>query len=55
MSIPTIAATRVYIGGEEKQLSFETFPYTGLSKVNKIGPKNAISVLNLSSSIIYSV
>ncbi|XP_074039693.1 membrane-bound alkaline phosphatase-like [Leptinotarsa decemlineata] len=32
MSIPTIAATRVYIGGEEKQLSFEKFPYTGLSK-----------------------
>lgn len=33
MSIPTIAATRVYSGGEEKQLSFESFPYTGLSKV----------------------
>ncbi|KAJ8986184.1 hypothetical protein NQ317_005658 [Molorchus minor] len=32
MSIPTIAAARVYIGGEERQLSFEKFPYTGLSK-----------------------
>lgn len=32
MSIPTLAATRVYIGGEEKVLSFEKFPYTGLSK-----------------------
>ncbi|CAO1396413.1 unnamed protein product [Diamesa tonsa] len=31
MSIPTIAATRVYIG-EESQLSFEKFPYVGLSK-----------------------
>ncbi|KAJ3645658.1 hypothetical protein Zmor_023299 [Zophobas morio] len=32
MSIPTISAARVYVGGEEKQLSFDTFPYTGLSK-----------------------
>ncbi|CAO1408222.1 unnamed protein product [Diamesa hyperborea] len=31
MSIPTIAATRVYIG-EDSQLSFEKFPYVGLSK-----------------------
>lgn len=33
MSIPTLAATRVYMGGEKEQLSFEQFPYTGLSKV----------------------
>lgn len=33
MSIPTLAATRIYIGGEEKELSFEKFPYNGLSKV----------------------
>lgn len=33
MSIPTIAATRIYMGGEEKALSFEKFPYSGLSKV----------------------
>lgn len=32
MSIPTISATRVYMGGEEVSLSFEDFPYTGLSK-----------------------
>lgn len=32
MSMPTIAATRVYIGGEEKSLSFEKFPYTAMSK-----------------------
>lgn len=32
MSIPTLAATRMYMGGEEKVLSFEEFPYTGLSK-----------------------
>ncbi|XP_037944017.1 membrane-bound alkaline phosphatase [Teleopsis dalmanni] len=32
MSIPTITAARVYIGGEEKQFSFEKFPYIGLSK-----------------------
>ncbi|XP_023947365.1 membrane-bound alkaline phosphatase [Bicyclus anynana] len=38
MSIPTLAATRVYIGrkygrtGEELKLSFESFPFTGLAK-----------------------
>lgn len=35
MSIPTLAATRVYMGGEKEELSFEQFPYTGLSKVTK--------------------
>lgn len=40
MSIPTLAATRAYIGqkrnetGEEVNLAFELFPYTALSKVN---------------------
>lgn len=33
MSIPTLTATRVYMGGENSQLSFEQFPYSGLSKV----------------------
>lgn len=33
MSFPTIAATRMYMGGEEMELSFEKFPYTGFSKV----------------------
>lgn len=32
MSIPTITATRVLLGGEEKQLTFEKYPYVGLSK-----------------------
>lgn len=32
MSITTIAATRMLLGGEEVQLSFEKFPYTGLLK-----------------------
>ncbi|EDV93134.1 alkaline phosphatase [Drosophila grimshawi] len=32
MSIPTITAGRVYLGGEEKQFAFEQFPYVGLSK-----------------------
>lgn len=35
MSIPTQMATRVYMGGEEKVLSFEKFPYVGLSKVSQ--------------------
>ncbi|XP_030376232.1 alkaline phosphatase [Scaptodrosophila lebanonensis] len=32
MSIPTISAGRLYLGGEEKQFAFEQFPYVGLSK-----------------------
>uniref|UniRef100_A0A182PML8 alkaline phosphatase n=1 Tax=Anopheles epiroticus TaxID=199890 RepID=A0A182PML8_9DIPT len=32
LSIPTLAATRVYMGGEELELAFETFPHTGLAK-----------------------
>lgn len=32
MSLATVAATRVYMGGEEHQLSFERFPHFGLSK-----------------------
>lgn len=47
MSIPTITAARIYSGqqkgklGEESQLSFDKFPYVGLSRVSseiKIGP-----------------
>lgn len=34
MSLATVAATRVYMGGEEKQLSFEKFPHFGLAKVS---------------------
>ena len=33
MSVPTVAAARVYQGGEEQQLAFEKFPHTGMSKV----------------------
>lgn len=33
MSIPTLAATRIYMGGEDRELSFEKFPYNGMSKV----------------------
>ncbi|XP_058056086.1 membrane-bound alkaline phosphatase-like [Anopheles bellator] len=32
LSIPTLAATRVYLGGEERELSFERFAHTGLAK-----------------------
>ncbi|KAK9744824.1 Alkaline phosphatase [Popillia japonica] len=50
MSIPTLKASRVYLGqlhnqsGEETELSFEKFPITGLSKtycVNKQVPDSA--------------
>lgn len=42
MSIPTLAASRIYFGqkngalGEETKLSFEEFPFIGLSKVNRL-------------------
>lgn len=32
MSHPSVMAARVQMGGEEKQLSFESFPYTASSK-----------------------
>ena len=32
MSIPTVAATRMYMGKEENELSFEKFPHFGLSR-----------------------
>lgn len=36
MSITSQMATRMYMGGEENELSFEKFPYVGLSKVRII-------------------
>lgn len=33
MSLATVAATRMYLGNENKQLSFERFAHFGLSKV----------------------
>jgi alkaline phosphatase len=33
MSIATQTATRIYIGDENVELSFEKFPYSGLTKV----------------------
>ncbi|EDW30877.1 GL12287 [Drosophila persimilis] len=44
MGLATLAAARSYIGGEEQKLSFEEFPFTGLSKVysvDKIVPDSA--------------
>lgn len=36
MSMATVAATRMYMGGEEKILSFEEFQHFGLSKVRNM-------------------
>lgn len=44
MGLTTVAAARNLLGGEEKQLSFNEFPFTGLSKtysVDKIVPDSA--------------
>lgn len=35
MSLSTQMATRAYLGNENKYLSFEKFPYTGLSRVSR--------------------
>ncbi|CAH1108438.1 unnamed protein product [Psylliodes chrysocephalus] len=49
MSIPTITATRVYLGGEEKQLSFEHFPYTALSKTYCVDHQTADSACSVTA------
>lgn len=36
MSLSTVAAARMYMGGEEMKLSFENFPNLGFSKVAKL-------------------
>uniref|UniRef100_A0A1I8PVK2 Alkaline phosphatase n=1 Tax=Stomoxys calcitrans TaxID=35570 RepID=A0A1I8PVK2_STOCA len=36
MGLTTVAAARNLLGGEEKQLSFNDFPYTGLSKTYSV-------------------
>ncbi|XP_014092854.3 membrane-bound alkaline phosphatase [Bactrocera oleae] len=44
MSVHTITATRAFLGDSSEQVSFEQFPYTGLSKtysVNKLVPDSA--------------
>ncbi|XP_026467187.1 membrane-bound alkaline phosphatase-like [Ctenocephalides felis] len=43
MSIPTLTAARVLLGDENKQLSFEKFPYTGLSKTYCVDAQTADS------------
>uniref|UniRef100_A0A6M2E0I5 alkaline phosphatase n=1 Tax=Xenopsylla cheopis TaxID=163159 RepID=A0A6M2E0I5_XENCH len=43
MSIPTLAAARVMKGNENEQLSFEKFPYTGLSKTYCVDAQTADS------------
>lgn len=61
MSVATLAASRIYMGqkqghtGEESVLSFETFPYVGLSKVNIIlcGVSNVSRVVLLHQTYCY--
>lgn len=43
MSVSTLAATRMYIGGEEKSLSFEEFPYVAMSKTYCVDKQTADS------------
>ena len=43
MSIPTVAATRMYMGKEENDLSFDTFPYYGLAKTYCVDTQTADS------------
>lgn len=43
MSVPTLAATRMYLGNENEQLSFEKFPVVGLSKTYCVDTQTADS------------
>lgn len=53
MSLPTVAATRMYMGGEEEQLSFEKFPHFGLSKVcTRPSINNALKSLPLQQNLL---
>lgn len=52
MSIPTISATRVYLGGEEKDLAFDTFPFTGLSKVITSGSVFLVTLITFCRRIV---
>lgn len=47
MDLATLAATRAYIGGEEKVLSFEKFPHYGISDVSP-------NLIELSSQVTFS-
>lgn len=53
MSIPTLTAARIYLGqnhggtGEESRLSFENFPYIGLSKVILYSPHTYSQLFSL--------
>lgn len=43
MSIPTVAAARMYLGKEENDLSFDTFPHYGLAKTYCVDMQTADS------------
>lgn len=49
MGISTIMASRMYKGGEEKELSFEKFPYSGLSKTYCVNTQVADSACSATS------
>jgi hypothetical protein len=54
LSLPTIAATRMYLGGEEQSLSFEEFPYYGLVKtycIDRQVPDSACTATAMLSGI----
>lgn len=51
MSMATIAATRVYIGGEERSLSFEKFPYVAMAKTYCVDKQVADSACSATGEI----
>lgn len=46
MSLATQMATRVHMGNENLYLSFEKWPYTGLSRVSRISPPLRVNCEN---------
>lgn len=51
MSVPVLAATRVYLGSEKESLSFEKFPFVAMSKTYCIDQKVADSACSSTGMI----
>lgn len=55
MSVATLATTRVYLGGEEKTLSFEEFPDVGMVKTYCVNAQVADSACTATGKFIYEL
>lgn len=54
MSVPVLAATRVYMGGEKESLSFEKFPFVAMSKTYCVNAMIADSACSATGTAQFS-